>query len=502
MWPSRTPHSLRLVTANKPGWSPLSSSALQTLGFRKQILRIHLDFRTFMGISASNLSFAEGHCPVDHENMSEKQISAFMRSSESDNVHPTKPAAVSESKDEKSMCPVDHKNMSKEQIEAYMSKNKPPNTSQQRTEDTPGALKQTVYDVYGQEIDRTNMMPATPNQLPAPGQKQLLSTDREKSSIPKSGERGDTWTYPSPQMFYNSLKRKGKGDGVNEEDMNAVVSVHNTMNERTWKQVMDWERKYHCHQCHNPKLKSFMGRPHDLSPAAWFRSTFRGYPKPFDRHDWIIDRCGEQEARYIIDYYYRSGPDPIEIHVRPALDSPTALFDRMRDSLQRLRDYSLVESTSDQHLPGGTNKRQATVMMSGDQLDPSEFDFLRGLSSKRIREIADDVQKRCEKVSRAFAEAGDDPVKMEQANVSVNFCMAKTICERQATDFMSALESGHGESESYEKMTACLDRFHIMARRTLLEEAGVKQSGPEFPRGEPNSVDSDPRPAIASSVEQ
>jgi len=29
----------------------------------------------------------------------------------------------------------------------------------------------------------------------------------------------------------------------------------------------------------------------------------RSYPPPFDRHDWIVDRCGK-EVRYIIDYYY------------------------------------------------------------------------------------------------------------------------------------------------------------------------------------------------------
>lgn len=27
------------------------------------------------------------------------------------------------------------------------------------------------------------------------------------------------------------------------------------------------------------------------------------YPEPFDRHDWIVDRCGT-EVRYVIDYYY------------------------------------------------------------------------------------------------------------------------------------------------------------------------------------------------------
>lgn len=28
-----------------------------------------------------------------------------------------------------------------------------------------------------------------------------------------------------------------------------------------------------------------------------------GGPAPFDRHDWVIDRCGK-EVRYIIDFYF------------------------------------------------------------------------------------------------------------------------------------------------------------------------------------------------------
>lgn len=28
-----------------------------------------------------------------------------------------------------------------------------------------------------------------------------------------------------------------------------------------------------------------------------------GGPLPFDRHDWYVDRCGE-EVRYVIDFYF------------------------------------------------------------------------------------------------------------------------------------------------------------------------------------------------------
>jgi hypothetical protein len=49
-----------------------------------------------------------------------------------------------------------------------------------------------------------------PNQKPAPDQPFSLSTDREKSSIPKAVENGETWEYPSPQMFWNAMVKKGK----------------------------------------------------------------------------------------------------------------------------------------------------------------------------------------------------------------------------------------------------------------------------------------------------
>lgn len=57
------------------------------------------------------------------------------------------------------------------------------------------------------------------------------------------------------------------------------------------------------------------------------------YELPFDRHDWIVDRCGK-EVRYIIDYYdgeidkdtYRFSI----LDVRPAFDSLGAVWDRMK----------------------------------------------------------------------------------------------------------------------------------------------------------------------------
>ena len=98
-----------------------------------------------------------------------------------------------------------------------------------------------VYNVYSQRIDPTNHMPSNPNQKPHRDQNVPLSTHRVNSSIPKGGV-DSTWTYPSPQMFFNALLRKGKSEDVSEHDIDVVVAIHNNMNERTWKQVMQWEQ--------------------------------------------------------------------------------------------------------------------------------------------------------------------------------------------------------------------------------------------------------------------
>lgn len=75
-------------------------------------------------------------------------------------------------------------------------------------------------------------------QKPAPGQALPLSTERIVSHIPKGEfnpdhqeKNKDTWEYPSEQMFYNAMKRKGYKP--KEQDMSTVVAIHNHVNNRT-----------------------------------------------------------------------------------------------------------------------------------------------------------------------------------------------------------------------------------------------------------------------------
>ncbi|KAG0000292.1 holocytochrome c synthase [Modicella reniformis] len=176
-------------------------------------------------------------------------------------------------------------------------------------------------------------------QSPFPDQETPLPTERVISSIPRAKSDEDSkWEYPSPQQFYNALRRKGWE--TPENAIETMVDIHNWMNEEAWGEVMKWEKE-HADTCCDPKLLRFQGRPSTLSPKA-------SAPKPFDRHDWIIDRCGK-EVRYVIDYY--GGQDDIEndvpvfhLDVRPALDSFESAMDRLkfgvRDTFARLRKES------------------------------------------------------------------------------------------------------------------------------------------------------------------
>lgn len=190
-------------------------------------------------------------------------------------------------------------------------------------------------------VDKCNMMPP-PNQRPSPGQPFPLPTDRQVSSIPKADDpSGGRWVYPSSQMFWNAMLRKGwrwHDDDISPKDMDNIIRIHNVNNEIAWLEVLKWEA-LHSRECMTPKLRRFAGDAKNYSPRARLRHAL-GYELPFDRHDWIIDRCG-RDIRYVIDYYDGGAVDErgafALLDVRPALDSVEALWDRTRVAWLRFR---------------------------------------------------------------------------------------------------------------------------------------------------------------------
>lgn len=205
-----------------------------------------------------------------------------------------------------------------------------------------GAVLSNKVDVAGYNAPANDL---AFNQERQPDQTLNMSIKRSVSNIPKSDftpphqplidadqsgktKQLDHWVYPSEQQYYNAMKKKGYNPP--EKDIGAILAIHNMVNETGWQKVCEWEA---FRGCTNSKLKRFLGRPTELSPKARFL-TWIGREPPFDRHDWIVERENGQQVRYVIDFYHvpnqsSHGVLPVHMDVRPALDTPRALIDRL-----------------------------------------------------------------------------------------------------------------------------------------------------------------------------
>ena len=244
-----------------------------------------------------------------------------------------------------SKCPVDHNPV--DHPRSSWSRFLPFSTSQ-RTPTPPSTVTTTT---------------TTTTTLPT------LSTARETSSIPKLSD--GNWVYPSEAQFFAAMARKNHNPHAT--DMKTIVPIHNAVNERAWAEILRWENGRGGEHCGGVKLVNLKGLPGERSPKARWRTLLGSvcpffsfflslsvipdaianrYSPPFDRHDWIVDRCGTR-MRYVIDFYTgrsESGSGggtaatapSFYLDVRPALDSWEAI--RMRSEyfyarwLGKLRD--------------------------------------------------------------------------------------------------------------------------------------------------------------------
>jgi cytochrome c heme-lyase len=125
---------------------------------------------------------------------------------------------------------------------------------------------------------------------------------------------------------------KRKGHEAAAADMKTVVPIHNAVNERAWAEILRWEAPYveplTKGGCGGPRLHSFAGLGSStatMSPKARVK-TLLGYMAPFDRHDWVVDRCGTK-VEYVIDFYSGRNDGPAKgklsfyLDVRPKLNT-------------------------------------------------------------------------------------------------------------------------------------------------------------------------------------
>ena len=234
--------------------------------------------------------------------------------------------------------------------------------------------------------------------------------------------------------------------------MNTVIAIHNNMNENTWSQVLEWEklRNPYVASYTSPSLSSsttttpsslvdtgreskllrFMGKPDDYSPKARIKMLF-GHPAPFDRHDWIVDRGGN-EVRYVIDYYHdessiqidkipskltdSSSIQSIKVDVRPALDSISAFIDRL-----------LV-------MPWKQFKKE-TNYFPPPFFPPSKMIIAEQQKFSRIQQNWNDIASKCVEKKEKLALCSSDE-ECRVASVALQICTASIICPSIAQAFV------------------------------------------------------------------
>ncbi|EJD05738.1 cytochrome c and c1 heme-lyase [Fomitiporia mediterranea MF3/22] len=229
-------------------------------------------------------------CPVDHSSSSSNAKPSSESLKSNTDKCPVDHSSLVHSSDTDS-CPVDH-NTRSTWARFFPASPSPSSSSGSNKNGTPAAITGTTS----------------------------LPTSREVSTIPRADEQGANWVYPSEAQFFAAMARKNHTPRA--EDMGVIVPIHNAVNERAWGEVLGWERGWGGERCGGVRLVSFKGRPKDRTPRAWMK-TLLGYQAPFDRHDWVVDRCGTR-VRYVIDFY--TGKSPLAgnlafyLDVRPALD--------------------------------------------------------------------------------------------------------------------------------------------------------------------------------------
>lgn len=269
---------------------------------------------------------------------------------------PTTPAAA---------CPVDHKTR-----EAWLQQHKPGETPhRQSSEEGKSGSKQQRPLSQDREISSipralVSDSDAPPSECPAvppsPYSSPTASHGTPSNAESETGhdQSSGNWIYPSERQFFEALMRKGNTPnsvGSASElatTVASIIPIHNAVNERAWQQILDWEKKAPSSdpgskKCGGPKLYSFRGLGAEseyLSPRARMNS-FMGYQLPFDRHDWVVERCDGERIEYVIDFYQgksaggskgglaaNSGPGKLSFYldVRPKLSSWEGCMMRFR----------------------------------------------------------------------------------------------------------------------------------------------------------------------------
>ncbi|KAK4446333.1 cytochrome c/c1 heme-lyase [Podospora aff. communis PSN243] len=268
---------------------------MQTTDLLDTVLVTH-DSSAFIGNAASraippatmkdtsaSTSAAEAKCPVDH-----KTREAWLQQARSAAPPETHPAS--------SMPPAAAKPQSPPPTSSSGSWSSwlrlPSFSRQPQQSPSPSPASTTLTLDESREI---STIPRSSNPGPSSCPAPTPANNEQETGASASGN----WIYPSEKMFFEAMKRKGHAAAAS--DMKTVVPIHNAVNERAWAEILRWEAPFATKECGGPRLHSFAGESKRMTPKARM-NTLLGYTAPFDRHDWVVDRCGTQ-VEYVIDFY-------------------------------------------------------------------------------------------------------------------------------------------------------------------------------------------------------
>jgi cytochrome c heme-lyase len=292
-------------------------------------------------------------------------------------------------------------------------------------------------------------------------------------------------------MFYNALARKGKLQDTNEDDIESVVALHNNMNEKTWKKVVEWEQVItntnSTNEMTGSKLLKFQGRPSDLSPKAAFKYYVLGHPLPYDRHDWTIVRTDGTEQRYVIDYYYddsrarttadtakpdlhdSTGTPSLLVDVRPALDNVTSVLHRSiimpyARHIKHTTNFEplpmLPTSTMKSHVKESIDVWQSIQQYVANRKDQSQQVKLQSEDEDSMKVVIDENtmkasinEKEAKELNKLFLKVTKDcstfQKKVDQctndnectkASIDLTICMGTVLCPLQSKTLTNVLK--------------------------------------------------------------
>jgi cytochrome c heme-lyase len=222
----------------------------------------------------------------------------------------------------------------------------------------------------------------------------------------------------------------------------------------------------------DPKLLKFCGRPDTLTPIAWVKNVL-GYGKPFDRHDWTVQRSDKTQVRYVIDYYFdddkaaedevpalhsASSVKSISMYARPAIDSISDLVDRVK--------YPLKE------LVGGLQSPDVTARAALVEKAERDKDALAPLTPQEVEGTFAKIKASCRDCFQEVKTCSDELV-CAQAATALQLCMGKIICPPEAVKFTKALDTGDEADieASFTAMSGRLDQFQERSATAMREQA-------------------------------